>query len=272
MARITSDNVNLRARPDLRSETVGQLNADDEVKVRSRQEGWVEIVPPDSVDFWVHRDFIVDDTVVVSKLNARSGASVNYNVVGSFSKNDTVQRRGSFGEWIKVAAPSDASLWISSDYVESILPPAPVPTPSAAPPHAELPMPEEDDPEEIGLIPVVEPLETPVDEPVIEPGLVEPSPAPADLDLIPLDGQGMVIHRAGLLKRSPMLVFNAPGSHRLVRRDGNRIVTTAYLRGNAWQLDELLDHELVIHGREYWVEDIKVPVVVIESIEKRSFY
>ena len=273
-ARVKTDRVNLRAKANLESETVTQVAADQMLTVRSVEDTWVQVVPPSSTDFWVHKEFVSEDTVLVNRLNARSGAGINYHVVGSFSKGDKVERRGSFGEWLKVGAPDDASLWVSRDLVEILDPNAVVPPPETAP-AALGPA----DAEALGPI-------TEMAEPAVAPQLFDdqsarsanmipsasPPSAPTDLNIIPLDGQGRETVREGQLKRSPSLFFKAPGSHRLVRREGNKIITTAYLRGNVNQLEGLLGEYLVIRGKEYWVEKIRVPVIVIEAIEKRSFY
>jgi len=273
VAQVKSDRVNLRAKADLQSETVGQATAGDTLTVRSVQDEWVQVVPPDSIDFWIHKEFVADDNVIVNRLNVRSGAGINYNVVGSFAKGDKIMRRGSFGEWVKIAAPPDASLWVSRDLVELLYPGSVVPPPMAAPlaanPAAEI----------SGMYGESESRsqfsETMEQEPLIASGRT-PSDAiqapPSDLNLVPLDGQGKVVQREGQLKRSPTLLFNSPGTHRLVKREGNKIITTAYVRGNTKQLDSLIEQNLVIQGREYWVEKIRVPVIVIEAIEKRAFY
>jgi len=274
VAKVKSDRVNLRAKADMNSETVGQVAADQLLKVRSVEDLWVQVVPPESTDFWVHKEFVVEDTVLVNRLNVRSGAGINYNVVGSFAKGDKVERRGSFGEWLKVGAPADASLWVSRDLVEILDPNATVPPPQSAPPALGAA-----NSDGLG------PIDT-IGEPVIAPRSFDdvsgrsatmipsdsPQAAPTDLNIIPLDGQGRETVREGQLKRSPTFLFKAPSSHRLVRRDGNKIVTTAYLRGNYNQLESLLGEYLVIRGKEYWIEKVRVPVVIIEAIEKRSFY
>ncbi|HMP90963.1 MAG TPA: SH3 domain-containing protein [Kiritimatiellia bacterium] len=265
-ARVNSDRVNLRAKSDLQSETVGQVAAGTLLKVRSIEGDWVQVIPPAETEMWVHREFLKDDVVLVNRLNVRSGAGINYNVVGSFARGDRVVRRGSFGEWVKVAPPEDASIWVYRNLVDLIYPAAPVPPPVAAPPVR---------------VPIMETSRS-NDEPVAQtappalptgrmPASAAPAP-PADLNLIPLDGQGRIVQKEGQLKRSPVLHFSAPGAHRLVIRDGNRLVTTAYLRGNTRQLDSMLDQYLIIQGREYWVDKVRVPVVVIESIERRLFH
>lgn len=273
-ARVTSDRVNLRAKPDTESETVVQVATDDRLGVRGVEEAWVQVVPPPTTDVWVHKDFLKEDRVVVNRLNARSGAGINYTVVGHFSEGEQIERRGSFGEWVKVAPPANASLWVSRELVELIYPAPDLPPPEIAPAAQDFLQLESTTAPLASSEPVVTPSDF-VDNPVRSPNeIVSASPpaAPTDLNIIPLDGQGRETVREGQLKRSPSFLFKAPGSHRLVRRDGNKLITTAYLRGNVNQLEGLLNEYLVIRGKEYWIEKTRVPVIVIEAIEKRSFY
>lgn len=274
LARVKGDHVNVRAKSDLNSETVGQLSEGSTVTVVSVEGEWVQIVPPDDIDFWIHKDFIENDTVLVKKLNARAGAGINYSVVGSFAKGDKVRRRGSFGEWVKVNAPPDASLWVSREYVDVVQPTIAVPPPVAAP-RSQTPLLDAPVPASAAAKPISDDDENAL---AGSTGTVmgrapasSSSLPPADLKLIPLDGQGKVVRSEGELKRAPVFLFKSPATHRLIKRDGNRIVTTAYIRGNAKQLDSLLNQVIVVQGKQYWVENIKVPVVVIEAIEKRNY-
>ena len=119
---VTGQRVNLRAKPDLRSEVVGQVTADDVLQARSFQGDWVEIVPPESIDLWVHKDFLAENQVVGSKLYVRAGPGINFNVVGTLDRGEVIAPRGSFGEWVKVAPPQAASLWITRSYIEVMEP------------------------------------------------------------------------------------------------------------------------------------------------------
>jgi SH3-like domain-containing protein len=280
IARVLADRVNLRARPVTSSEVVGQVSEGETLEVVSIDDQWAEIIPPPRIDAWVASEFVVDGQVVVSKLNARSGAGINYNVIGTFAKNDRVTRRGSFGEWLKVAPPSDARLYVSREFLDLMAPdkvtgPASVVPPTLAPPielQPAVPLAQTDN--EANVPPPVRGFE---DMPAADAEMVAVEgesevAAPRDLRLIPLDGQGRVVQREGQLKKVPLLFFNPPGTHRLVKREGNKIITTAYLRGNKQQLDALVDHYLLISGNEYWTEDVKQPLIVIRSIEKRAFY
>jgi len=272
-ARVKADRVNLRAKSDLQSETVGQLSAGTMLKVISIEGEWLQVVPPDETDFWIHKDFVENDIVLVNKLNARSGAGINYNVVGTFAKGEKVVRRGSFGEWVKVAPSSDASLWVSGEMVEVVYPTIEIPLPVAVPKSQAPLMPiETADVSDNEVSSVETTTETYHDS--YSTGRAPPAnlrTPPADLKLIPLEGQGKVVKREGELKRAPMLLFKSPATHRLIKRDGNKLITTAYVRGNTKQLDSLLNQHIAVQGQEYWVENVKAPVVIIEAIEKRNY-
>lgn len=270
LVRAKADRVNLRAKSDLNSEVVGQMAEGETLAVKSIEGDWIFVESPERVDFWIHKDFVENDAIIVNKLNARSGPGINYNVVGSFVKGDRINRRGTFGEWIKIAPTADGGLWVSTNFIEVVYPAPTLPPPVAAPkmtaPSARPP-------------PPAAPAEAPVVKPTdpapatLASGRAAPLPVtavPSDLELVPLDGQGRVVKREGELKRAAFFLFKSPGTHRLIEREGNRITTKAYVRGNSEQLNALVGQRLVIQGREYWVEGSKIPVIVIESIEKRS--
>lgn len=268
-AKVRGERVNLRAKPQENAEVVGQVSDGQQLVVLSVTNEWVEIKPPEQIDFWIANEFVTDDTVVVNKLNARAGAGINYTVVGVFNRGDKVVRRGSFGEWLKVAAPADARLWVNRSLVEIVNPAAPLLPPEAAPAiFTEIPTNAVVD-ETVATAPAVEENEPIVLQVRDEAPAVQPPP---DLRLIPLDGQGRVVQREGILKKAPAIFSKPPGTHRLVKREGNSVVTTAYLRGDVKRMNSLLEQQLVVRGQEFWVEEVKAPVIVVESMEKRSFY
>ena len=88
-ARVKTDRVNLRARAEATSEVVGQVSVDERLPVQQVQEEWVQVVPPDRIDLWVHRDFVKDNASTVDRLNIRAGAGINYSVVGTLEAVST---------------------------------------------------------------------------------------------------------------------------------------------------------------------------------------
>ncbi|HMP72953.1 MAG TPA: SH3 domain-containing protein [Kiritimatiellia bacterium] len=260
---ISGDRVNVRARADLAAEVIGQLDYGTEVVVRGVDGDWVEINPPDAIEFWVHRDFVEGDRVTTRRLNIRAGAGINYSIVGTLERNAVIDRRGGFGEWIKIAPPAEASVFVNVAFVELPVVEAPVALPT--PPRLEpiLPQP-----------PVLQPL--PPYDPAQDSRVALPPAgrdtvaAPAsDMRLVPLSGQGAVVQREGVLARTPLLMRSGTSNYRLIRREGNQITTLSFVRGNTSQLESLLDQTLIVHGREFWVEGARQPVIMVEKIERR---
>lgn len=246
--RITGANVNLRARPSLKAEWAGQAQAGSVVEGKGVQGTWLEIVPPDTVDLWVYGDFIEQGRTAGARVNVRTGPGLNYREVGKLARGQTVTVRGSFGDWVKIAPPADCSLWVHNDYVEPILPPpAPKPTPT---------------PETRVLLPrVAKP------QPHAIPKRAAP-PAPADLTLVPLKGQGTIVTREGTLRRAGFMI-GRPSKYRLVRQKNHRIYTLCYVKGSDAQLRKLLGRKLSVQGREYWVQGGRYPVLVPQQIQPK---
>jgi hypothetical protein len=251
--RVKSDRVNLRARPDLNSEVVAQVNTGDRLAVISMRPDWVEIVPPDSVDVWAYREFIKDGMVTVDRLNLRAGPGINFSIVGSVANGQTVTTRGQFGEWVKVA-PVNASLWISREFVEPIVYEQQQEMPASPPPVQPVDVP-----------PPVQGARAGTDSATVP----QTPPVPSDMRLVPLPGQGRSVRMEGELKPTPFMI-NRPSAFRLVRKEGVEMITVCYVRGNSSQLNSLLNEHLVIHGREYWVQGVRHPVVLVERIERRA--
>lgn len=269
--RVTGQRVNLRARADLGAEVVGQVPNGEVLVARSFQDDWVEVVPPDSVDLWVHRDFVRDNIVTASKLYVRAGAGINYSVVGSLSRGQYIAPKGEFGEWIRIAPPTDASLWVSRGYVEVLQPEKPVParvqraapaavpapTPAAAPAAATVVRPA---PSRVTPVPP---------QAVAAPAEVAQPRMPTDLALIPLEGQGRSVQREGVLLVSAF-VIKRPSRYRLVRQVGNRVETICYIRGDRGEIGSYVGERLLVRGREYWVKGVRYPVVVADQVIPRQ--
>ena len=273
---VLNERVNLRAKANMESEVVAQVNQGDVLKVKSFQDQWVEVEPPEKADLWVHRDFIKDNVVTASKLYVRAGASINYSIVGMLKRGDTVVPKGEFGEWIRITPPPSCSLWVNRDLVQpvqAIRPSTPVYTPpvsgvserteSSAYASMNAPTTGARMPEAVQPVTTLPPATSYIQ--TSEPVKPEPPKAPSDLVLVPLDGQGKIVQRDGLLK-TVGFVIGRPSPFRLVRMDGNRIETICYVRGNSAQLNGFLNRRLVIRGREYWAQGVKHPVVLVEQI------
>jgi SH3-like domain-containing protein len=260
-ARVIGNRVNLRARPDLRAEVLGQAERNDVFTVKSIGPEWVEIEPPDAVEAWVHGEFVEAGEVIAPQLNVRSGPGINHTVINQLERGDRVTTRDSFAEWISIAPPDGSSVWIARDFVE-ILRPDPPPPPPPPPPVIEPPPPPPPPPP----VPEPEPLRPVPPAPVVERPV---PPPPVDLKLIPLEGQGALVERAGVLRPAGFF-FGRPSRYRLTRERGHTIETICYVKGNEPQLQSLLGQHLVVTGREYWVQGARHSVLLPDQIILQS--
>lgn len=279
-ATVKGERVNVRARPHPQAEVVGQLSEPATIQVRSMTNDWLEIIPPAEFDLWVHREFVENGNVTASKLVVRAGPGINYPKVGELKRGDSVQVRGEFGEWLKIAPPADASLWISKSVVRLPEPPKPPVVVAARPPLSSASGVPSGPPVATGRPPVAvappaAPLAvpastppTPVPPPVVAVPPPPPTPppyVPEDLRLAPVEHQGAVVQREGRV-RATMLTLGRPSRYQLVDETGGVPETSCYLRGNVAQLRSFLDRRLRIRGRQYWVQGSRYPVVVVDQI------
>lgn len=88
------------------------------------------------------------------------------------------------------------------------------------------------------------------------------------MGLVPLPGQGRSATYEGILTRGSFLLIR-PSRYRMIERGLGRVVTLCYVMGNHAQLDNLDGHDLTVHGREYWVQGVRQPILVVERIERK---
>lgn len=252
---VLGDNVNLRARPTLASETVGQVSRPEKLAAKSFIDEWVEVEPPSSVDLWVLGDYVRNGVIDGDNVNVRAGAGINFNIVGQLDSGAEVTVRGELGQWVSIKPPDGSSLWIHASLVE--LAPARQPV-------EEIPVLEEA--EEADAL-EIELERWKRDMLALEKAeLKAAAEAPAGLDLIPSPVQGQKREYQGTLRPRRHL-FGSPSRHRLVVYDeGGRETTICFVKGRDEQLDKLFNRRMVVHGREYWVVRSEYPVIVPDRI------
>ena len=245
--------VNLRAKPAADAEPVGKAAEGSVLQAKAVRDDWVEVIPPESVELWVHRDFVKDQTVTAEKLYIRTGRSINHSIVGTMVRGEKLTVRGEFQDWLKIAPTPAASLWVSRKLVEVQ---TNAPPPVAIEPAKPLPAPVAMIAMDTNAAPLVA-------------SNVATLYVPTDLKLVPLEGQGKVVQVEGEL-RVVGFGFRHPSRYRLVRLNGRSVETLCYIRGNSEQLNSLLDQFLRIQGRQYWVNGVDYPVIIPERITPRA--
>lgn len=291
-------------------EVVFQANLGDVYDVRALAGEWVGIAAPASCDFWTARAFVrADGTVGASRLKMRCGPGANYTVVDILPRNTPLDVRGdasSPADWVKVAPAESAVLWIYREYVELSDPPAEsrlespgdletLPVWSAAPAAPAKAPAAEAAGGGAGDAPARKPRKARKDPiaaaegkaegkpaaPVpaealakIAPSVPETAgeipPAPADLALIPLDGQGRMTEVEGEVRAAPLL-SDVPARYRIVRWEDNKWKVLAHLYGESAKYRGLQGRKMRVAGRAYWVKNASAPVVVPTEMSEASY-
>jgi hypothetical protein len=233
---VTGDRVSLRAKPDVNSELLERAMLGEELILLDRTNGWIAVQAPESMDLWVSGDYLQNGRVVPAKLNVRSGPSQNYSVVCVVKQGDSLTQRGEFSDWLKIAPPPGSRVWISEDYVELIVPPAPEPEPEPA------------------VVAGPDMTQEPVPAPV--------TPAPSERELKPLilvldksKEQGVYDEIPGVLRRAN------PGLYKLVLIVDDMEEPICLVRGKAEQMERYLNRAMLIKGKKFWAKDIDLPIL-----------
>lgn len=305
--RVTADHVNLRAKALLTAEVVAQAAYDERLTAYEIGEEWVEVAAPEQASLWVTKSFVQQpaNTIGANRVNVRAGPGINYNVVCTLELGATVEPRGEeIAEWLKIAPPAAARLWISRDYVEILPETTPAAEKSAkigsqkakkTEKEAEIAEKEPQkaekaekkakkgktkpaEPAEPALAPeTAAPPPADLPTPIVAPSVPEteeivreiPVPPPADLKLIPLEGQGRLVEVSGELRAAP-LINEAPTRYRVVRWLDNRWQILCHVYGEASKFRSLQDKPVLVKGRQYWIQGAAAPVLVPDQVQELS--
>lgn len=292
--RVTADHVNLRAKALLTAEVVTQARYDERLSAFEIGEEWVEVAAPATADLWIMKSFVQAPahTVGANRVNVRAGPSINYNVVCTLSLGDVVEPRGEeIQDWLKIAPPAAARLWINREYVEFLTGEAPAIAAAPAGAESGATVPAESEAakkaekaskkrkskakaeDEVPAVPAMPPIDLPT--PIVAPSVPEkgvvvreiPVPAPANLKLIPLEGQGRLTEVEGELRAAP-LINEAPTRYRVVRWQDNRWQILCHVYGEAAKFRSLQDKRVRLKGRQYWIQGAAAPVLVPDQVQE----
>jgi SH3-like domain-containing protein len=291
--RVTADNVNLRAKPQLEnSEVLGQAHYGDQLAAREVGEEWIAVAAPAHVELWVNKSYVQQpqNTIGARRVNVRAGPSINHNIVETLELGTPVTPLEERQDWLRIAPQPSTQVWIHRDFVEILGvaagTPAAIQAAAAPPPAAE---PAEEPPparkrktrekaeasvEVAAAAPATAPgpaLPTPIVSPSVPAkdatGREIPVPPPANLKLIPLEGQGRLAEFEGELRAAP-LINEAPTRYRVVRWQSNRWQILCHVYGEAAKLRVLQDKRVRVKGREYWIQGAAAPVLVPDQIQE----
>ncbi len=230
------------------------------------------------------------NAIGANRVNVRAGPSINYNIIDTLSLGDAVVPRGEeIQDWLKIAPTPNAHVWIHHDFVEILsdslkMPPkteksaqkskksakkskksrktAQTTKKQAAEPKSEKSATRSRD---IQIAPLPTPIVSPSTPVQDSHSRSIPVPPPADLKLIPLEGQGRIIEVEGELRAAP-LINEAPARYRVVIWQRNRWQILCHVYGQASKLRSLQNKRVQIKGRQYWIQGAAAPILIPDQI------
>lgn len=105
---VNNDNVNLRSGPDTKYSVLYELPSGYPLKVVSRKGEWLKVSDFENDQGWIYASLVSQTRYVIVRVkegNVRSGPGVNYDKVGSVSREVILRQVKRDGDWVKVAHP-----------------------------------------------------------------------------------------------------------------------------------------------------------------------
>ena len=112
---IKGNTVNIRAKPNTKSDIAWELIKGYPVQVIARQGDWVKVKDFEGTLGWVHKPLTADVPHLLIKsntVNLRSGPGQQHSVVTKLSKYDIVKTLEKRGDWAKVQTDEGQTGWI----------------------------------------------------------------------------------------------------------------------------------------------------------------
>ncbi|MDD2241246.1 MAG: SH3 domain-containing protein, partial [Kiritimatiellae bacterium] len=181
--QVSAGSAALYSQPSAAAQQAGRAARGDILFVSRTDGDWVGIAPPDHIDLWLSKDFIESNRVLARSIQVRSGPGIQFDVVGTLERGARVMPRGEEGEWVKIAPPSSAILWVKRADLTAVQArtdtpirevdhaPQPKPTPKPAPRPTPQPAP--------APAPVAKPRSTPKPPPPVVATVTPKTPTPS---------------------------------------------------------------------------------------------
>lgn len=133
IGQITVNGLRVRNGPGLSFQTIGHLNKGIQVKIKEKNENWIQI-STSSIEGWISNEFVnipkkqgteqvktpsknPDSGIInVNSLNVRREANLQSSIIGKLQKGDQVEIISATKDWVQILFQGK-SAWISSEFV-----------------------------------------------------------------------------------------------------------------------------------------------------------
>lgn len=116
---VKGGSVNVMSAPSADASVVASVQAGGVLQSLSVSDGWMMVVPPPSIEFWVYGELISDNKVVASSVSLRSGPGIKFQSLGTLDRGEAIHPIQGRDEWIQIARPKKCVLWVDAAAVTS---------------------------------------------------------------------------------------------------------------------------------------------------------
>ncbi len=123
LAQVKANKVKVRAGQNKNFESLGEINAGDEVVVIKHSYGWYQLKLPLSVKAYVNADFVDDlgdgiGQVKTNHLNVRCRPATEASSLGQLDKGTLIKISSKQDAWYEIEPPDQSYGWIAEDYLQ----------------------------------------------------------------------------------------------------------------------------------------------------------
>jgi hypothetical protein len=118
--KITANKVRIRAKPDIESRIIHQVNKNDLLLVVGESGDFWAIQPPQGTKAYVFRSYVLDDVIEANRVNVRLEPHIDAPIIAQLQAGDRVQSQicAMNHKWLEIAPPANACFYVSKEYVD----------------------------------------------------------------------------------------------------------------------------------------------------------
>lgn len=119
--RVLSNKVRIRAKPDLESHIIRQVNKKELLLVVGEEGDFYAIQPPEGTKAYLFRSYVLDQVVEADRVNVRLEPHADAPIIAQLNMGTKVCSTpcAMNPKWLEIAPPADTRFYIAKEFVES---------------------------------------------------------------------------------------------------------------------------------------------------------
>ena len=117
--KILANKVRIRAKADLESHIVRQVNKNDLLLIVAEEGEFYAVQPPKDAKAYVFRSYVLDNTIEASRVNVRLEPHVDAPIIAQLQAGDKVSGQvcSMNHKWLEIAPPATTRFYVSKEFV-----------------------------------------------------------------------------------------------------------------------------------------------------------